>query len=57
MNEEYRPHEEQIRHALDQFLDRLAKAVAEVLVRSKPGGQPARRRAAKSPEDETEPTG
>ena len=42
MTEENRRRAENVRHALGEFLDRLAKAVADGLGRSKQVGQRAR---------------
>jgi len=57
MSEERRRQAEAVRHALGEFLDRLAKAVIDGLARSKPVGPSARRRPARPPEGRTKSSG
>jgi len=53
MIEENHAEAEKVRQALGEFLDRLAKAVADSLARTKQVGHSKRRRSAKRLEDGT----
>jgi hypothetical protein len=49
MSEDNRRRVEDVRHALGELLDRLAKAVVDGLTRSKMVGHPTHRRSEKPP--------
>ena len=57
MIEENHRQSEKVRHALGEFLDRLANAVFDSLVRSKHVSHTTRRRSAKPPKGRAKPTG
>ncbi len=57
MTEVNRPEVEEVRQALGEFLDRLAKSVADGLARTKQTVRPTRGRSAEPPKEGTKSSG